>query len=334
MRTHIALAKFLEELGRLQESFEHIEGALRILPAGHALDFQIRAQKLRMLASFGREGELAKYYHECLGVSETRPQIVLECFHALLIAEARVLGFNALWPRLEDFGSRAEIQAADLRLVLIDLLEISLEMGDHDASARLLTALEQRGELIKLDEFEGVIVSLARAKTISAEDLFRWTRTLTPMSRLRALALTLKLRLGDEENVRRQLALHLESFDHLSRKMLTRKWGQNIEAAEQVEIVIDRTRKEILFNQRSLGLNKSAQTWDLILALAELPAECPPEKLLQALGKVDSSHNQESLRISLLRLNKKLAVLLGLGWAVKFGKQKIALHPQIRLKAM
>jgi hypothetical protein len=154
------------------------------------------------------------------------------------------------------------------------------------------------------------------------------------MGRLRVLALAAKLRLGDDEILRQQLALHLDSFDHLSRKILLGKWGQEIQSDGHLEIMIDRERKEILFNQRDLGLRKSGQTWDLIVALAQVPADCPPEHLLQALGKIDSTHNQESLRISLLRLNKKLAVLLGLGWAVKFGKRRISLHPQIRLKAV
>lgn len=107
--TQISLAKFLEELGRVAEASDLIDAATGQLAPGDALDFPVKAQKLRLLVSFGREDEVAPLYHECLFASERDPSHLIECFHALLLAEARLLGFSSAWARLLSLAKREDL---------------------------------------------------------------------------------------------------------------------------------------------------------------------------------------------------------------------------------
>lgn len=325
--TEIALAKFFEELGRLDEAFSWIGRSLDTMAPGHPLDFQVRCQKLRMLASFGRESELSMLYRECLQVTEHRPEALLECFHALTIAEARLFGIESCWPRVTYYSSRPQLHAADLRLILADLLEIALERRDHPSIRKILDMFENRQCLEACDSFEAAMIKIAEGNTPNSEDFFMWSRNVAPMGQLRLLALC-----ANNPEARRRLALLMESFDNASRRMMLRKWGSALKTSDATEIVVQTAHHSATFDNNSLNLKPGSQGWDLLMALAKLEGDCPPEKLLTVQGKDISLHNLESLRIGLLRLNKKLSALAGVEWTVRFGKQKVTIHNGVKFK--
>lgn len=331
--TLVSIAKFCEELGRVHDALDNIEQAISLLAPDSTLVWRVKAQKLRVLASFGREDELAPLYHECLHASEANPQDLIECFHALLLAEARLLGLSAAWPRFLELSKRADLQAADLRLCLLDLLEIALEKGDDTSRLAMLEFLSSGPGVGELDAFEGELFLMARLPKLAAkeEDFFRWTRSVSPMCHLRLLALEATRKHGSRDSARNRLVLAIEAFQHQDRQALMRKWRTVFKVEEPFLLEIDRDHLCIKFGQKLLTFSPKAQPWDLLKVLSENP-EGRMETVLAALGKGDNESERESLRIASLRLNKKLLGLVGLDWVLKFSKQSVQLNPLVRIR--
>jgi hypothetical protein len=327
--TLVSLAKLCEELARVADAAEYIERALSVLGPGHPQDFHVRCQRLRLLASFGREDEAAPLYRDCLGVSERNPHHLIECYHALLLTEARLLGWGAAWARLESLAKREDLRSADLRMTVMDLFEIALEKGDAAAQS---TAREffRRHPGEAPDAFEAELLRLSEAPASEA-DFLRWTRAVSPMGQLRLLALEAARPGADGQPARARLAFLLESLDHRSRQLLQRKWRAVFAGGEEQTFEINEARREIRCNGKTISFGPRAQPWELLRAFAET-GEFAPGALLKALGKRDSESELESLRIALLRLNKKLAPLAGLDWVLRFGKLKVQRHHRARFR--
>lgn len=327
--TLVALAKFSEELARVANAADYIERALSLLPPGHGDTFQVRGQKLRLLASFGREDEATLLYRDCLQVSERNPHHFIECYHALMLSEARLLGWAAAWARLEALAARKDLLASDFRLTALDLLEIALEQGDPAASAQALAFYRSHpGDAP--DPFERELLRLSESPPAASEsDFLRWTRELSPMAQLRLLALEAQRPGGASEGARRRLSLQLDALDHRSRAYLQRKWRSAFSGESAITLTTDEAARAILCGEKRLQLSARAQPWELLRALRS-GTEQSPEAMLLALGRSDSESEHESLRINLLRLNKKLAPFAGLDWVVRYGKQKIQIHPRVR----
>lgn len=331
--TLVSIAKFCEELGRVSDALAHIEQAILLLSPDSSLNPRVRAQKLRLLASFGREDEVAPLYRDCLHATEANPQDLIECFHALLLAEARLLGLQAAWPRFLELSKRAELQSADLRLCLLDLLEIAIEKGDDTGRLAMLEFLSSGPGVGELDAYEGELFLMARLPRLAAkdEDFFRWTRSVSPMCHLRLLALEASRPGGSRDSARTRLVLALEGFSHQDRQMLVRKWRTVFKVEDTFTLEVDPAHHCIKFGQKLLTFNAKAQPWELLRVLSELP-EGEMEAVLSALGKGDNESERESLRIAVLRLNKKLIGLVGLDWVIKFSKQSVQLNPLVRFQ--
>jgi|GEM_PF-2956209 len=328
--THISLAKFCEELGRVHEALEHLAEAERNTSPGDSDFFLIAAQKLRLLASYGREDELAPAYRDCLQASERDPQSLIECGHALLLAEARLLGWNAACARLDWLRQRNDLQAADIRLCGFDLLEIALER--RDTPARNLT-LDFLGRIEVADPYEKELLQLARGCPGKSEvELLEWSRTLPIMAQLRLLALECRREGGSQEAARARLVLLLESLDYRSRAFLTRKWQASLSAGHttQKEMVVDESARSISCHGNFLHFGARAKPWELLRLFAQAE-KVSPEDALGMLHRRDSEFERESLRIALLRLNKKLAPLVGLPWVLRYGKQQIEINPKCKI---
>ncbi|MGZ3655780.1 MAG: hypothetical protein ACXWR1_21295 [Bdellovibrionota bacterium] len=329
--TQVSLAKFFEELGRVADAAELVDSALAQLTPGHELDFQIRAQKLRQLASFGRDDEVAPLYRDCLFASERNPNQLIECFHALILAEARLLGFASAWARLLELARRSDLFPSDLRLCAMDLLEFALETQQDDAIARILTFLPVLGGQ-EPDAFERELLQLAHgAPAASEEDFLRWTRLISPMGHLRLLALEAKRPGGANQAARTRLALQLDSFDHRTRAFLSRKWRSAFISDEVLELEVRTDTLTVSLGDKTLTFGARAQPWELLRVLSG-EAEIPPQKVLAALDKRDEQCEHESLRIQLLRLNKKLMPLAGLDWVVRYSKHGVQRNPRVRLR--
>lgn len=335
--TLVSLAKFQEELGRVADALQSMEQAADMLAPGDPLEFKVRAQKLRLLASFGREDEIAPLYSACLHASESSPQDLIECYHALLLAEARLFGLGSAWPRFLALAKNPALQAADLRLCLLDLIEISVETNDplfRPAMLEFLSASKSPDDsLSELDPFEAELFLMARLPHVQAEeqDFFRWTRTVSPLCFARLLALEVLRKYGNKAAARMRLVVALESFDHKTRLFLQRKWKSALQTDKSVELLVNPAGLTIGFDGKCLTFSPRAQPWDLLRLLAA-QGERPIEEALQALGKSDSESERESLRIHALRLNKKLVGLAGVDWVIKTTKQAIQLNPLVRLQ--
>ena len=332
LKMRVALAKFHEELGRVADAFDQVEATLALMPPGHKLDFQVRAQRLRMLASFGKENELEDSYRLCLNVGEERPQILIECFHGLLLAEARLFGFQGCRPRLLELRSRGDLQAADLRLCLIDLLEIALETANADDVASLLELIGESG-MENLDAYEKTVLRIANtAGWLASEDeVYRWSREVSPMCLMRLLALDGARTGGTNRVSRERLTVLIDSFDHRTRQILMRKWRHLFQASAPLEIVLQNELQAILCGTKTVSFERSPQAWTLLRAVAE-KRDCASETLLSALGRAHDISEQETLRISILRLNKRLCSVSGLDWVVKHGKTGISVRPSVQFR--
>lgn len=329
----VNLSKFYEELGRVSESVEHIDLAMELLGPGNPLDFRVRAQKLRMLASFGREDELSPLYRDCLHASAAKPQDLIECFHALCLAEARLFGLQAAWPRFLELTKNPDLQAADLRLALLDLLEIAIEKNDTTSRLAMLEFLSGHQNVGELDAFEGEVFLMARLPQISAQDqdFFRWTRSVSPMCHLRLLALEALREGGNNAGARARLVVQLESFDHKTRQFLMRKWKGAFQSEEAMELVVDPDNQCILNGEKVLSFGARAQPWDLLRAISGAQ-ETGIDVVLEKLNRRDCEAERESLRMNALRLNKKLIALAGLDWVIKTSKQTVQIHPLVKLR--
>lgn len=327
LRTQISLSKAFELLGRIHESFAAVDAAMALVPKGSSLGVQVLCQKLRLLASFGRESALKDYYRQCLGISESDPQQWIECFHALMIAEAKLFGLEATWPRFLALSKKAKLQAADLGLCLIDLLEIALETKDEAGKELILKFIGAKK--LKFDQYEKIVISLAKNKMVNAKDVFEWTRTIPFFGIVRLLALALSQK--ENPKLRKQLLFHVSSLDHRSRRLVEDKWRPILSGGESILISLDPKSKILQLGSATLSFAKSQQSWHALEILAKKPS-MSPESFLMLLGKTPTLSSHESLRISLLRLNRKLSAFLGLEWAIKFSKDKISLNPAIQAK--
>lgn len=323
--THVALAKFLEELGRVADALNHVDEALALLSPGDDFEIQVKAQKLRLFSSFGRESEVAALYQDCLFASERNPDLLIESFHALILAEARLLGFAAALARLKALAKRKELLPSDLRLCAMDLLEISLESEcaeDRQAILTLLPLLPGDAP----DAFEQELLRICQHRApVSEEDFLRWSRTVSPMGYLRLLAIEHR-RTGQAK----RFALQLESLDHRSRQFLQRKWRPYFPSQEIIEMVVDPARRTIRFERNVLTFGAKAQPWDLLKILSASETMCPVQ-LMDKLGLQGTESEEESLRINLLRLNKRLCALAGVDWALRYRKQAVQRNPLIKL---
>lgn len=332
VQTLITLAKFAEELGRIAEAFDHIDEALKEIPAGTPLALRTRSQKLRLSASFAKDEDVSALYRSSLSVSEKYPELVIECFHALLIAETRLLGLEHAWPRLKELMSKNTLQAADVRLCLIDMLEAAIEMGDLPAQETLLAQI-QTTCADDLDVYERLLVDLTvkRFAGIDTEDLFSWSRKLAPQGMVRLLALTLAGG-GRNSAVQQKLLFLLQSYDHRTQKILQRKWGHLLGGDSQAILAeLNSKTRSVHLGSEQLSLQQSPLTWTLLETLCN--GGVTSDVLLEKTAKCeDSIHSQESIRIALLRLNKKLSSFLGVDWVFKYRKAGVMLNDRIEWK--
>ncbi|MGZ3693063.1 MAG: hypothetical protein ACXWQO_02430 [Bdellovibrionota bacterium] len=328
--TLISLAKFQEELGRVAAALENIDSALSQLAPGHELELSVKAQKLRLFASFGREGEVAALYRDCLTVSENKPNQFFECFHALLLAEARLLGFSAAMARLQDLAKRSDLFPSALRLCAMDLLEIALETKNISGQCEILDLLPKLpGDAP--DPYELELLRLAEgALPVSDEIFLQWSRIASPMSHLRLLGLESRRYNGNTTQARARLALLLEGFDHRTRQFLQLKWRDSLQSEQILELVVNEKSLSIQCGERTLRFSPRAQPWDILKVFVNSES-MSPEALLQRLGKRESETELEGLRINLLRLNKKLAALAGVDWIFRYGKNGVQKNPKVKL---
>lgn len=332
--THIALAKYFEELGRIHEAFLNVEKAMELADAGDVQTLRVRCQTLRLLASFGKENELGSAYRQCLAASESFPQIRIECQQALLLAEVRLFGFSQARTRLSALLYEEGLQAADLRLSVIDLLEIAIERRDFTAIADLSNFVEVQ-KLSDLDPYEKAILTLARdgAFAINQNNLFHWSQTVTPYAYLRLLALTVVIApdKSQAQELRRRFLFQIQSYDHLTQKILFKKWPSLGAQDHESKIDVWRAEQRICFDGRSLSFKASPLSWTLLNCIAD--GERDPLAILKKLAKhQDSAENLESVRIALLRLNKKLAAFIGLDWTLKFRKEGVVVNSGLRFE--
>jgi hypothetical protein len=326
--TRVALSKAFELLGRIADAFEQIDQLIAQLPKakGDHLLIQVKCQKLRLLASFGRENEVSDLYRQCLGISESSPQQLAECFHSLMIAEARLFGLGATWPRFLHLSLTPGLHEADVRLCLIDLLEVALDHHDLAAQASILAFIESE-KITGFDRYEQAVIRMAEdpASALSAEEIYEWKRFMPYFSLVRLLALELKRGAGNGELKKKLLFLY-QSLDHRSRRLL-KNWMPPLEEAASLEL--DAKAKTLRAGKASLSFAKSPQSWAILEILVKAGKISPPD-MLAKLGRSDTSQNTESLRISVLRLNRKLAAFAHADWAIRFGKEKIELNPALR----
>lgn len=335
LRTLIALAKFYEELGRVHEAFEVIHAALVVMPPGHVLSFSVRCQKLRLMVTFAQEKETGILYRQCLQISEEKPDVWIECFHALLLTEIRLFGFDATWPRLNALFEQSEkMQAADARLLLFDAMEIALEKRDLLSRDLLLERIKFLN-LSDLDPYESALLKLACDKSaISNEDMFKWTRGLSPLAWLRVVALEIARDQNParQKTLREQMHFHLHSFDSSTRRLLAIKWGHLLNDADVTELILDMKNKTCIKQGIKVSLQNSPRSWTLLKTLAENQSLAGND-LLEILSETFSSSQElESLRIGLLRLDRKLSKDLYLGWVVRYSKDELKLNPHLRFR--
>jgi tetratricopeptide (TPR) repeat protein len=326
--TRVALSKAFELQGRIAEAFEEIDQLIAQLPKGKGdhLLIQIKCQKLRLLASFGREKELNDLYRQCLGISESSPQQLAECFHALMIAEARLFGLSATWPRFLHLTLTPGLHEADVRLCLIDLLEVALDHHDLAAQASILAFIESE-KISGFDRYENAVLRMAEdpETMLSPAEIFAWKRFMPYFSLVRLLALEIKRGSADAELKKKLLFLY-QALDHRSRRVL-KNWLPPLE--EAASLMLDAKAKTLRAGTASLSFAKSPQSWAILEILVKEGQISPPD-MLARLDRKDTSQNTESLRISVLRLNKKLAAFAHADWAIRFGKEKIELNPALR----
>jgi hypothetical protein len=333
IRTRVALAKCFELQGRIAEAFDEIEAALALLPAGHELTIPVRCQKLRLLASFGRENEVASLYAQCAGVSEESKEAKIESFHALLIAEARLLGLEHAWPRLQHLAGESALHAADLRLCAFDLLEIAIETRDRAAQERIIgfaTSLEAG----QFDAYEETLLWMGKnsGERLGANRIFEWGRRMPSSAIIRLLALELFRMPGEaSREIRKQLVFRLQSVDHRTRRLLTRKWAEVLHESAGMTLELDVAAKAVRLPNGTISLAKSPQSWAVLQELRGRQV-VPTAELLDRLAKAGGAQDYDSLRVQIVRMNRKLVASLQVEWVVRFGKEKVQLNPRIRFQ--
>lgn len=335
-RTLVALAKCAEELAKVDAAFSYIESAVSGLLPGDPLTFAVQAQRLRMLASFGRQSELAGPYAECVRISESNPQDAIECFHALILAESHLFGLESAWPRFLELSKKNNLQIADQRLCLFDLLEIALELNSPADQEKILAYLAENPQE-GLDKFETELLALARtpANPLGAEDFYRWSRGPSPLCHLRLLALACSARESKavRGEARGRLVVLLNALDHKTRKILSKKWRKVLAVEDSICVEVDAGQRTIRVGEKCLVMRAQAQSWELLALLAQ-EAESSPEKILAALGRRDTEFELESLRIKILRLNAKLMSLCGTEWVFRFGKHRVQRNADVQIRIL
>jgi hypothetical protein len=243
-----------------------------------------------------------------------------------MIAEARLFGLGATWPRFLHLSLTPGLHEADVRLCLIDLLEVALDHHDLAAQASILAFIESE-KITGFDRYEQAVIRMAEdpASALSAEEIYEWKRFMPYFSLVRLLALELKRGAGNGELKKKLLFLY-QSLDHRSRRLL-KNWMPPLEEAASLEL--DAKAKALRAGKASLSFAKSPQSWAILEILVKAGKISPPD-MLAKLGRSDTSQNTESLRISVLRLNRKLAAFAHADWAIRFGKEKIELNPALR----
>jgi len=324
-RTLVTLGKFFEEQGRVADAFSAMDSALATLPPGDALTTLVQAQRLRLLASFGREADVAALYQICLQISESKPDAYIEVFHALLVAECRLFGFALAWQRLLAVAGRGEdLQAADLSLCLVDILEVLLDKRDTENTQIVLSWIDQQ-KISPQDDYEKEILRLARGLEITEAELLRWSR-LTPMARLRLLSVA-----PESADLQRQRLFLVQAFDHRTRKLLEGKWPSLLARDQDLLVIIKEDTKEIFWQSQSLSLRKSPHSWAILTAFTGCQEVRPGDLLARLAKHGDSEQELESLRINVIRLNRKLSAALGVAWVLRYSKAAITRNPQVRL---
>lgn len=326
VKTRVVLSKCHELEGRVAEAITELDEALGEIPAGDPLSLEARCQKLRLLASFGREKEVSVLYRQCASVSEENPQLWIECFHALLLAEARLFGFATTWARFLAISAEKELQAADLRLCLIDLLEIAVETSNEEGRAQILGYLREK-EIADFDTYEAAVVALASGEPLRPERTLLWKKKIAAGNLLKLLALALSRDAGPATELRRQLLFLLQGLDHKSRSLLQAKWAALLEGEGAATAVLREEDRNLVLGERTLSFAKSPQAWALLRCLAADGLR-DPEEILAKVSRVSSFENLETLRIGLLRLNKKVAAFLELPWVFRFAKAGVQVHPK------
>lgn len=328
IKTRMALSKCYELLGRVAEAFHEIQLALSLAPAGDPQSYILRGQKLRLLATFGRESDVAAVYQECLSVSEKEPETMIECYHALLVAEARLFGIEAAWPRFLSLERNRNLHAADRQLCLIDILEVAIEKNDDSGQKKILDFIDSK-KVGPFDTYESTVIRMAQDSRweMSVDDVISWTPKIAPMGLIRLLALELHHR--PHSNLFRRFTFFLQAVDHRSRKILYKKWQFLLQDEAGVEIALDLKRKTLRSGEKELSFAKSPQSWALLAILVH-QKEVGIDDLLNALRKSAQGQNLEALRINVLRLNKKLTNTFHSPWFFKFGKEGVISNPKVR----
>lgn len=322
VRTLITLAKYYEELGRISESYEALENATRALDVSDGLGLFLDCQKLRWLASFGRETEAAELFQRCLGASEAAPQLLIECFHAVMIAEARLFGVELAAVRFERLLERSDLQAADASLCAVDLVEVAVETCDKAGLDRVLELLS-RFQISAQNPYEQWIlrVALQQENELTLADLFSCTRDLTPMGLFRLTALALKCTAQNQTRsnlLKKHLLFQLQACDHRSRRILTKRWDGLLASQGRMRVAVDGAAVSIEYSGSRLSFKQSVQSWSLLC-----------EAIRGDVRSNASLNETESVRIAVLRLNRKLASFLGTDWVVRSRKGVVELNPLI-----
>jgi len=324
-RTLVTLAKYYEELARVGEAFGAIDAALDCLGGSDPYVVIAKAQRLRLLASFGREAEVALLYDYCVGVSENNPDVLIETFHALLLAECRLFGFAIAWERFLSVAAKgSQLQAADLSLCAIDLLEALLELGDAGNVKKVLDWYEANGAS-PTDAYERELLELARGHLPGPDALLRWTR-LTPLARSRLLALSARA----QPELRRHFLFLAQAFDYRTRALLATKWPSLLATDEGPTLVLEGAARTARCGGKAVDLRKSPHSWTILATLVER-GDLEASELLGPLAKRgDTIQELDSVRINVIRLNRRLATAFGVGWVLRFAKGRVTLNPRLR----
>jgi tetratricopeptide (TPR) repeat protein len=328
--THVTLAKYCEELGRVHEAFEHTDRALRLASEGDVQAVRVRCLKLRLLASFGKEAELSSLYRQCQVTSKNFPQLRVETQQALLLAEARIFGLSSAILRFQDLTAEEALQAADLRLSAIDLLEIAIETADILAMGELKRLIEPYKT--ELDAYENAVLSLAEngENAVSEASLLRWSGSVTSYAYLRLLALTIVVVKNVEQRSKQKarFLFQLRSYDRKTQEVLMKKWQALATMDSNHSLELDSKNRVVRSDGRSLSFQKSPLSWTLLCEIGK--GKLNPDDLLTGIGNQPGSiENMETLRISILRLNKKISALAGVDWIVRLRKDGVAVNPRV-----
>lgn len=331
VKTRIVLSKCHELEGRVAQALAELDEALGEIPPGDPLSLDARCQKLRLLASLGREQDTSALYRQCVSVSEEDPQRWIECFHSLLLAEARLFGFSATWARFLAIASEKELQAADLRLCLIDLLEVAIETANEEGRAAILAYLRQE-KVTGFDTYESTLLSIANGERLQLEQLLAWKKKVSSGNLLKLLALAISQDAGPVADLRRQLLFLLQGLDHKSRSLLQAKWAGLLDGNTLASVHLNEASQSLLCGGRVLSFAKSPQAWALLRCLV-VEGIRDPEEILVKISRASSFESLETLRIGLLRLNKKVANFLELPWVFRYAKAGVRVHPKAAFAA-